>query len=335
MNSGKKLEQIVNDLYEFENLSQDYKILKDEKMPFQGGYRQIDVLIKSNVARVDLSIAIECKDHKRPTSISDIEAFANKISSLKINKGIFIATAGFQSGAKEAAKYYGVELYRIEEQEKIVLSASNVKPTMAFGLKVTNINLKYRILISDGQAPGLLFKITMGLGLWGIIDKCLKEEWFPAMKEALCVEQATSMRIVIGLIFPDMETHAGSKLADVKVEFDLGVDLRFGYPHYHPQTYKRIDDRTGEQLEFIPSTSVDDFLNSFESINQEEHTEAYQGKDIDPFVYFSRGGQFDMPDRCEFYLSNENVLRYDFIMRDDEKSTTSIDMFRFGEEETD
>ena len=51
-----------------------------------------------------ITIGIECKKTRRPVGIDRVEAFKTKLERCKINKGIMVSFAGYQSGAEKSAK---------------------------------------------------------------------------------------------------------------------------------------------------------------------------------------------------------------------------------------
>lgn len=58
-----------------------------------------------------ITIGIECKKTRRPVGIDRVEAFKTKLERCKINKGIMVSFAGYQSGAEKSAKEFGIDLY--------------------------------------------------------------------------------------------------------------------------------------------------------------------------------------------------------------------------------
>ena len=74
------------------------EILRNFRIPNRRGRkREIDILIKSELNKSKIQIAIECKDHKRKTGEPSIEAFKTKCDSIpNINKKFSSQERGFQ-----------------------------------------------------------------------------------------------------------------------------------------------------------------------------------------------------------------------------------------------
>ncbi|WP_103071832.1 restriction endonuclease [Aquimarina sediminis] len=112
-NNGKSLEKTIRLIQETLKDSENTKVFNNYKIENESGLkREIDILIVSSINDFDIKIAIECKDYNRRVPASDIEAFQSKCDRIKeINKKVFVSTNGYQAGAIDAAKYYGIELY--------------------------------------------------------------------------------------------------------------------------------------------------------------------------------------------------------------------------------
>jgi restriction endonuclease Mrr len=69
-----------------------------------GGMRQIDIMISQQVGLYPVSIAIECKRHRRPLGIDKVEAFVTKLRDVSASHGVMVSNTGFDAGAKAIAK---------------------------------------------------------------------------------------------------------------------------------------------------------------------------------------------------------------------------------------
>ena len=74
--------------------------------------RQIDVLVKQRIGQYEMTIAIDCKDYKRPVDVKGVEEFAGMVRDIRANKGVLVCPAGFTASAKKTAKKLQMELYR-------------------------------------------------------------------------------------------------------------------------------------------------------------------------------------------------------------------------------
>lgn len=113
-NNGRafeKLVAIIQEAYKDSPHTHIYTNFKIRDKFAKKKIREFDVFIITKINNVDLKIAIECKDYKKPVSIEKIEAFNSKCSTVSgISKKIIISPKGFQSGAIENAEQFDIEL---------------------------------------------------------------------------------------------------------------------------------------------------------------------------------------------------------------------------------
>ena len=114
---GKELEKMVSRIYETLKENPLVEVIHDYKITSPTGKKsQFDVAIKNKMMGFDFLALIECKDYKRAVAEEDIHVFGGKCNSVGgINKKIFVAVNGYQSGAKVAAQHHNVELYNLNE----------------------------------------------------------------------------------------------------------------------------------------------------------------------------------------------------------------------------
>ncbi len=138
LNNGKDLENLVALIQEALKDSHNTVIYTNAKLPNRGGRkREFDILIETMVSDFSIKIAIECKDYKRPVSVDKIEAFHGKCSRLPdINKKVFVSANGYQADAINAAKDFGIELFRVEEVDSAVIFK---------WFNITQLGLRYQV----------------------------------------------------------------------------------------------------------------------------------------------------------------------------------------------
>lgn len=117
MNKGRKAEKLVRLIQEAIKDFPNVEIFSNYEIKnISGRNREIDVLLKTTINFFDIIIAIECKDYKTSIPVEKIEAFNSKCQRITgISKKIFVATNGFQADAFNAAKYFDIELYNLNE----------------------------------------------------------------------------------------------------------------------------------------------------------------------------------------------------------------------------
>ena len=82
-----------------------------------GCKHQIDVYLEYENDGVKHRVAIECKNYSKHVPKEKVCAFHSKISDLDGVEGIMVSKKGFQSGAIQYAKAYGISLKELREPE--------------------------------------------------------------------------------------------------------------------------------------------------------------------------------------------------------------------------
>ncbi|WKL47929.1 restriction endonuclease [Flavobacterium pectinovorum] len=116
-NDGKPLEKTIQLIEETFKDSEHTEIFRNYKINSKtGDKREIDVLVKTIISGYNIWIAIECKDYESKITVEKIDAFNSKCNVItEINRKIFISKNGFQKGAINHAKEYGIELMTAEQ----------------------------------------------------------------------------------------------------------------------------------------------------------------------------------------------------------------------------
>lgn len=82
------------------------------KKAYDGSY-QIDGEIRFTLMGVDYDTLVECKHYRNPVERKEIQVLYDKIRATGAQKGIFVTTSSFQSGAIKYAKEHGIALISI------------------------------------------------------------------------------------------------------------------------------------------------------------------------------------------------------------------------------
>ena len=106
-----------------------------------GQEHQIDVYWEYELAGIKNRVAIECKDYSKPLAIGKVRDYYGVLVDLKDVKGIIVAANGFQKGAKEYAKSYGINLKE--------LTLSNEVPILAEIVNHTHLSIRRRLFMID------------------------------------------------------------------------------------------------------------------------------------------------------------------------------------------
>ena len=87
-----------------EELSFKHNVIKN----VHGGEYQIDGEIRFTIMGVEYLTLVECKHYKNPIKREQIQVLYSKICEIGAQKGIFVSTSNFQSGALKYANEHGI-----------------------------------------------------------------------------------------------------------------------------------------------------------------------------------------------------------------------------------
>lgn len=110
-NDGKRYESLTEHVFSL--LSKDEKLTRverDQKLDGPDGLRQIDVLIRSTVAGIDILTIVECRDHARPLDIGNVDALHSKMQDVKAQKAVLVSPNGYSAMAEKKASRLGFSL---------------------------------------------------------------------------------------------------------------------------------------------------------------------------------------------------------------------------------
>lgn len=115
---GEEYERFVQDVYKVLNANDglnDAVVQHNVKLQGLSREHQIDVYWQFSYGTVTYRVAVECKDYQKPVTAEKIEAFRSTLLDIGNIQGIFASRSGFQSGAQQVAKSYGIQLMQIRE----------------------------------------------------------------------------------------------------------------------------------------------------------------------------------------------------------------------------
>jgi len=104
----------------------EFIIAHNQKVATDDGIYQIDITCEYVALGAKVKVIIECKMLSRSIERDIVVALHGKLQSLGANKGILIATCGYQRGATHYAQKHGITLWQIcgNEIKHIIASAS-------------------------------------------------------------------------------------------------------------------------------------------------------------------------------------------------------------------
>lgn len=118
-----------------------------------GVSRQIDVTIRKNVGQFELLIVIDCKDHKRPLDVKDIEEFMGLAQDVRAHRAGMVAAKGFSETAKKRAQDAGIELYRVVDTDDHDWKSIIGIPAVVEFTGVTKFSLSFSKVGDDPFVP--------------------------------------------------------------------------------------------------------------------------------------------------------------------------------------
>lgn len=149
-NTGKEFEYLTESIFRKLIKNPDIETVEQNVM-IDGidGKRQIDVLIKSEVAGITIITVIECKDYNSKISVGKIDEFHSKLLDINANKGILVSKKGFSSTAVKKAKRLGITICTAHEVMKPSWSIDFDIPLIIDLWQPINQDIRYKIHISE------------------------------------------------------------------------------------------------------------------------------------------------------------------------------------------
>ena len=86
-------------------------------------FREVDVVIEGKVGHQSVTVAIECRDHKRVADVTWVDMMKAKHDRLDTHALLLASSKGFTPEARDVAAKYGIELFTLEDQDSAALPA--------------------------------------------------------------------------------------------------------------------------------------------------------------------------------------------------------------------
>ena len=149
-NTGKDFEHLAETIFRKLIKNPDIEFVEHNVM-VDGidGKRQVDVLIKSEVAGISIVTVIECKDYNSKISVGKIDEFHSKLLDINANKGIFVSKKGFSSTAIKKAKRLGITICTAHEVMKPSWSIDFEIPLIIDLWQPINYDIQYKLNIEE------------------------------------------------------------------------------------------------------------------------------------------------------------------------------------------
>ena len=119
-NNGEEYELLVKEVYEILNSIdglEDVNLQHNIQLKGKSRAHQTDIYWEFKKAGIPFRVVVECKDYKNPVKAEKIEAFKTVLMDLNDPIGIYVTKHGYQKGAIDVAKNYGIQLMVIHGPE--------------------------------------------------------------------------------------------------------------------------------------------------------------------------------------------------------------------------
>lgn len=148
MKQGQSFEKLTEKIFLQLIKNPEYERVEHNVMlEGKDGPRQIDVLITSQAAGIEIKTIIECKDYKGKVSVGVIDAIHSVIQDVNANKGIVVSSNGFSSKAINKAKRLGISLFTAHEALSEKWSLEIEIPVLITEVDSVNVIPKFKITI--------------------------------------------------------------------------------------------------------------------------------------------------------------------------------------------
>jgi hypothetical protein len=84
--------------------------------PMDGGEPvEIDVLIEASIGHHPIRVALECRDHSRPSTVEWVNELIGRYAALPVDHVVAVSRRGFTSGARSRAEGSKIHLFTLDE----------------------------------------------------------------------------------------------------------------------------------------------------------------------------------------------------------------------------
>ena len=115
---GNKLENFVHHVYSTLLELENNNVIVSKNVSIagrSGASHEFDVYYEFFKVNLVHRVAIECKNHSRPISKKEVIDFRGKISEIDNFVGAMVSKNGYQRGAKQYGKHYGITLMTLKD----------------------------------------------------------------------------------------------------------------------------------------------------------------------------------------------------------------------------
>ena len=218
------------------------------------GSHDVDVVVRSNVAGIDLVWVVECKHWKRPITKLHVAALVTIISDVGADRGIILAESGYQSGAKAMAESSNITLTSLAELDESTGLAADKTRLAEVAQRIDACERRYwshgkRIRIAyelRGHYSKDIFGIKSYYATW-----LMDEAWnvyHAALSGELPVSSMRYHELSQVRTLSGAATWLENKIVDLEERLDMAEELMKRRGHYDPKPTTHVPREIFQQV---------------------------------------------------------------------------------------
>lgn len=245
-------------------------VSKNEFIASPDGVRQIDVLVRTNVAGEELLTVIECKDLKAPANVMVVDALHSKMQDINANKGIIASRSGFSRTAIQKAKRLGISLCTIDKASNKLFSPASALPIVATPIKVESFAFDFASQENSGRHDINDIDYNQIVPNFGVLELLR----FIPTKELLSknpVELDVTSEMIAQPLSLLYDKTKSIPLKYFRLKFNLSNSVYFGYASDLPSSVVKIDEIKNTHDVLLTIEDFDKLSGNFAQFETIEH----------------------------------------------------------------
>lgn len=135
-NTGKPFENLVGSVYEA-IVARELGVTVERNVLLDSpdGPRQIDVLVRAEVAGHKLLTVVECRDLGKRLDVTHVDGLVSKMVDVRASKGVLVARKGFSRTAVRKAQRLGIDLVTVHRARDALADVAFASPVLVTELE--------------------------------------------------------------------------------------------------------------------------------------------------------------------------------------------------------
>lgn len=138
-NDGKSFEGLTSYVFEILTANENASVEKDVQLDGADGPRQIDVLVRSQIAGIDLTTIIESRDYIKRLDVTHVDGLHSKMLDVNADKAVLVSRKGFSKTAIRKAARIGITLCTLDGSKNSEKALETVGREIPILIKVISI----------------------------------------------------------------------------------------------------------------------------------------------------------------------------------------------------